>query len=84
MADIEKWIDHGELSDEDEPLYLKDLCAYLRDQYTIGKPEKNPENDRLQCEIVTDDLAAHAADVIEELYKRVQNLQYELREAKSV
>lgn len=83
MPDLDKWVGHGELSPEDEPEYLKDLCAYLREQETLSAPERNEEGSMV-CSVVPDEIAAHAADIIEELYQRIEKLQYELREVKSV
>lgn len=87
MADLGRWTAGEALKPEEEPEYLKDLCAHLREQQTLSDPKRQDgggPNTGWVCEVVPDELAAHAADVIEELYQRIQNLQYELREAKSV
>jgi len=68
---LSKWDGHGELKPEEEGEYLKDLCAYLRNQQTLSEPTKN-EDGVMTCEVVPDDVAAHVADVIEELWERLQ------------
>ena len=83
MTELGKWVGHGELTPEDEPEYLKDLCSYLREQETLSNPLRNEEG-VLVCSVVPDEIAAHAADIIEELYQRIEKLQYELRETKNV
>jgi len=83
MSELHKWNGHGEVKPEEEEEYLKDLCDYLRNQQTLSEPTKN-EDGILTCEIIPDEVASHAADVIQELFKRVQNLQYELQEAKGI
>lgn len=83
MTDLSKWNGHGEVKPEEEEEYLKDLCGYLREQQTLGEPTKN-EDGILTCEIIPDEVASHAADVIDELFGRVKKLEYELKEAKSV
>lgn len=70
MADMKKWDGHGELKPEEEGEYLKDLCAYLREQQTLSNPKEN-EGGVMTCEVVPDEMAAHAADIIEELWERV-------------
>lgn len=83
MNNIDKWGEDGrELLPEEEEEYLADLCEYLREQQTLSNPEKN-EDGILACEVVPDEVAAHAADIIEELWRRVQDLQYELKEVKA-
>lgn len=83
MSELSKWSGHGELKPEEEGEYLKDLCAYLREQKTLSGPTKN-EDGILTCEIVPDEVASHAADIIDELFDRVKKLEYELMEAKNV
>jgi len=82
MSDLSRWNGHGEVKPEEEEEYLKDLCAYLREQQTLSEPEIN-EDGILTCEVAPDEVAAHAADVIDELFGRVKKLEYELKEAKS-
>ena len=67
---LSKWNGHGEVKPEEEAEYLKDLCAYLREQQTLSAPEENDEG-VLVCEVVPDEVAAHVADVIEELWGRL-------------
>jgi len=81
VSDLSKWNGHGQVKPEEENEYLKDLCAYLREQQTLSEPTKN-EDGVMTCEIVPDEVAAHAADVIQELFERIQKLEYELKEAK--
>lgn len=83
MADMNKWEKGHKLLPEEEGDYLKDLCAYLREQQTLSDP-KRAEEGHWVCDVVPDEIAAHAADIIEELFDRVQKLQYELKEAKNV
>lgn len=71
MSELNKWVGHGELKPEEEGEYLKDLCAYLREQQTLSEPTKI-EDGVLTCEVVPDEMTAHAADIIEELWKRLQ------------
>ena len=66
MADMSRWVEGVEVKPEEEAEYLKDLCAYLREQQTLSAPEENDEG-VLVCEVVPDEVAAHVADVIEEL-----------------
>lgn len=68
---LSKWNGHGEVKPEEEAEYLKDLCAYLREQQTLSEPT-NYEGDVLTCEVVPDEVAAHAADIIEELWGRIE------------
>ena len=75
MIDMSKWAGGRELLPEEEAEYLKDLCAYLREQQTLSAPTEN-ENGVLTCEVVPDEVAAHAADIIEELWKRLQEMKY--------
>ena len=82
MSDMSKWVGGRTLAPEEEPEYLKDLCAYLRKQQVLSEPIKN-EDGMMTCEIVDDEVAAHVADIIEELYGRIEKLEYELREAKA-
>lgn len=70
MVDMRKWEGGQQLKPEEEAEYLKDLCAYLREQQTLSSPTKN-EDGMLTCEVVPDEVAAHAADIIEELWERV-------------
>jgi hypothetical protein len=87
MADMNKWEKGHKLLPEEEADYLKDLCAYMREQQTLSEPKRQEgdgENAGWVCEVVPDEIAAHAADIIEELFDRVQKLQYELKEAKNV
>lgn len=78
---IDDWEKGKQLTDEEEGPYLKDLCAFLREQQTLSNPKTN-EDGVMTCEIVPDEIAAHAADIIEELFERIQHLKYELKEAK--
>lgn len=71
MVDISKWEGNQQLKPEEEGEYLKDLCAYLREQQTLSNPTKNAEG-MMTCEVVPDEVAAHAADVIEELWGRLE------------
>ncbi len=82
MADMNKWEGGKKLTEEEEPEYLKDLCAYLREQETLSNPRKQ-EDGSMVCEVVADEIAAHVADIIEELLDRIEGLKYELREAKN-
>lgn len=68
---LSKWDGHGEIMPEEEAEYLKDLCAYLREQQTLSGPEIN-EDGIMACKVVPDEVAAHAADVIEELWGRLE------------
>lgn len=70
MVDMKKWEGGQQLKPEEEAEYLKDLCAYLREQQTLSDPTKN-EDGMLTCEVVPDEVAAHAADIIEELWGRL-------------
>lgn len=81
MSEMDKWEKGRQLTEEEEPEYLKDLCAYLRNQDTLSEPKQ--EDGKWVCEIIKDDIAAHTADIIEELLERIQNLKYELRELKA-
>jgi hypothetical protein len=83
MSNLSRWNGHGEVKPEEEAEYLKDLCVYLREQQTLSEPEIN-EDGILTCEVVPDEIAAHAADIIEELFDRIQKLDYELKEIKVV
>jgi polyhydroxyalkanoate synthesis regulator phasin len=81
MTDMEKWESGKTLTPEEEPEYLKDFCAYLREQQTLSPVRKEGESQ--VCDIVPDEMAAHAADIIEELLGRIEKLEYELRELKA-
>ena len=70
MSELDKWDGHGELKPEEEGEYLKALCAYLREQQTLSNLTKN-EDGMMTCEVVPDEVTAHAADVIEELWDRL-------------
>lgn len=85
MADMSRWTEGVQIKPEEEAEYLKDLCAYLREQQTLSEPkhEEGGSGGTMVCEIVPDLVAAHVADIIEELWERLEALQYELREAKS-
>ncbi len=83
MSDFDKWEAGKQLTPEEEPEYLKDFCAYLREQQTLSNPREQ-DGMGMVCEVVPDEMAAHAADIIEELLERVQKLEYELQEARSV
>lgn len=79
MDNLDKWIPGHVLTREEEPEYVKDLCSALREQETLSNPEKR-EDGSMVCSVVPDELAAHAADVIEEFFERIQNLEHELKE----
>lgn len=70
MVDMTKWEGEQQLKPEEEAEYLKDLCAYLREQQTLSTPKEN-EDGVMTCEVVPDEVAAHAADIIEELWGRL-------------
>jgi hypothetical protein len=70
MTDMSKWENGKTLTPEEEPEYLKDFCAFLREQQTLSEVRK--EGDASVCDIVPDEIAAHAADIIEELWGRLQ------------
>ena len=70
MTELDKWEQGKKLTPEEEAEYLKDLCAYLREQQTLSAPEMN-EDGIMSCEVVPDEVAAHVADVIEELWGRL-------------
>ena len=75
MADMSKWEGGQQLKPEEEAEYLKDLCAYLREQQTLSEPKQQEgggENTGWVCEVVPDEVAAHVADVIEELWGRIE------------
>ena len=74
MSDLDKWELGKQLTPEEEPEYLKDLCEKLRNQDCLSTPEKR-EDGMMVCEVISDPLAAHAADVIEELWDRLQQLE---------
>jgi hypothetical protein len=78
MSKLDKWQGGKKLTREEEPEYLADLCEYLRAQETLSPLREEGESSI--CELVQDEVSAHAADVIEELFERIQNLEYELRE----
>lgn len=71
MPDMSRWTEGVEVKPEEEGEYLKDLCDYLRNQQTLSEPTKN-EDGVMTCEVVPDEVAAHVADVIEELWGRLQ------------
>lgn len=71
MPDMSRWVEGVQVKPEEEAEYLKDLCEYLRNQQTLSAPEENDEG-VLVCEVVPDEVAAHVADVIEELWSRLQ------------
>jgi len=70
MTDMSRWVEGVEVKPEEEAEYLKDLCEYLRNQQTLSAPEENEEG-VMTCEVVPDEVAAHAADIIEELWGRL-------------
>jgi len=70
MTDMSKWENNRTLTPEEEPEYLKDFCAYLREQQTLSAVRE--EGDSKVCDLVPDEVAAHAADIIEELWGRIQ------------
>lgn len=70
MTDMTKWEGGKTLTPEEEPAYIKDFCAYLREQQTLS--EVRQEGESQVCEIVPDEMSAHAADIIEELWGRLQ------------
>lgn len=82
MVDMTKWEGGRTLTPEEEPEYLKDFCAYLREQQTLSPVRE--ENGSQVCDVVPDEMAAHAADIIEELLERINGLTYELKEARNV
>jgi hypothetical protein len=69
MTDMNKWENNRTLTREEEPEYLKDFCAYLREQQTLS-PVRN-EGESQVCDLVPDEVTAHAADIIEELWGRL-------------
>jgi hypothetical protein len=69
MVDMTKWEGNKVLTPEEEPEYMKDFCAYLREQQKLN-PEQG-ENGEQVFNVVPDDIAAHAADIIEELWGRL-------------
>jgi hypothetical protein len=73
MSDFDKWEGGKKLTPEEEPEYLKDFCAYLREQQTLSPVRE--ENGSNVCNLVPDEIAAHAADIIEELFERIQKLE---------
>lgn len=65
---LNDWEEDTEVPADKEGEYLKDLCAALREQQTLSPLR---EDDGAQVySVVPDDLAAHAADIIEELWGR--------------
>jgi hypothetical protein len=70
MTDMTKWEGERLLKPEEEGEYLKDFCAYLREQQTLSPVRE--EGSSKVCDIVPDEVAAHAAEVIEELWGRLQ------------
>jgi len=77
MVDMTKWEGGKTLTPEEEHEYLKDFCAYLREQQTLSPVRE--ENGSQVCDVVPDEMAAHAADLIEELWERIESLTCELR-----
>jgi len=77
MVDMTKWEGGKTLTPEEEPEYLKDFCAYLREQQTLSPVRE--ENGSQVCDVVPDEMASHAADLIEELWERIEGLTCELR-----
>jgi len=73
MSDFDKWEGGKKLTPEEEPEYLKDFCVYLREQQTLSPVRE--ENGSNVCNLVPDEMAAHAADIIEELFERIQKLE---------
>lgn len=73
MSDFDKWEGVKKLTPEEEPEYLKDFCACLREQQTLSPVRE--ENGSNVCNLVPDEMAAHAADIIEELFERIQKLE---------
>ena len=73
MSDFDKWEGGKKLTPEEEPEYLKDFCACLREQQTLSPVRE--ENGSNVCNLVPDEMAAHAADIIEELFERIQKLE---------
>ncbi len=71
MTDMsKKWEAGRELAPEEEAEYLKDFCTCLREQQTLSEVRK--EGEASVCDVVPDEMAAHAADIIEELWGRLQ------------
>jgi hypothetical protein len=70
MTDMTKWENGRTITPEEEPEYLKDFCSYLREQMTLSAVRKEGESQ--VCELVPDEVAIHAADIIEELWDRLQ------------
>ena len=68
---MSEWEPNKQLSPEEEPLYIKDLCETLRNQQTLSEPTRENPDGHFVCDIIPDPLAAHAADVIEELWERL-------------
>jgi hypothetical protein len=69
MVDMTKWEGNKVLTPEEEPEYMKDFCAYLREQQKLSLARE--ENGAQVCDVVPDEIAAHAADIIEELWGRL-------------
>lgn len=70
MVDMTKWEGGKTLTPEEEPEYIKDFCEYLREQQTLS-PVREEDGTHV-CDVVPDEMAAHAADLIEELWSRLQ------------
>jgi hypothetical protein len=66
---LNDWEEGTEVPADKEGEYLKDLCAALREQQALSPARKEGESQ--VCDVVPDDLAAHAADIIEELWERL-------------
>jgi hypothetical protein len=67
---LNDWEEGTEVPADKEGEYLKDLCAALREQQTLS-PLREDDGSQV-CSVVPDDLAAHAAEIIEELWERLQ------------
>lgn len=63
---------------------LKAICESLRDYDTLSEPKRNEETGHMTCEIIKDEFAAQAADIIDELISIIDKLEYELNEARNV
>lgn len=66
---LNDWEEGTEVPADKEGEYLKDLCAALREQQTLS-PLREDDGSQV-CDVIPDDLAAHAADIIEELWGRL-------------
>ena len=54
---------------DDESACIKELCELLRKQQVLSLVRE--ENGAQVCDVVPDEVAAHAADIIEELWNRL-------------